>query len=45
MKELAAALIFFAVTLVLFSRMGSRYSGEPLTHRIEAELREIAHVR
>ena len=45
MKQFMAALIFFAVTLVLFSEMVARYPGEPLTQRLGDELRGIAHLR
>jgi len=45
MKEIGATLIFFAVTLVLFSQMASHKPGEPLIQQVCEELSGILHGR
>lgn len=45
MKGIVAALIFFLVTLAVMSESVCQYPGEPLTHRLDAELRQLTHIR
>ena len=45
MKEIGATLIFFAVTLVLFSQMASHHPGQPLIQQVGEELSGILHGR
>jgi hypothetical protein len=45
MKELGAAMIILLASLVVFSRVTPRYPGEPLAHRLAAEISSIAHIR
>jgi len=44
MKEIVAVVMFFLVTLTVFSQSVSHYPGEPLVQRVSDELRSVTHV-